>query len=161
MILRNRLLLFLSVLLLGCGSTKKLTEVEVLPDWVKTKPIIPGYYVGLGSAQKTMNPNEYQSGAKNNALADLTSDISVTISTESVLHQFESAMAYSEDYSSFTKTLAKENLEQYELINSYESQTHYYVLYSLSKEKYKVLKEKRKSEATKKGINFFLKAQEQ
>lgn len=161
MILRNRLLLFLSILLLGCGSTKNVTEIEVLPDWVKTKPIISGYYVGLGSAQKTMNPNEYQSGAKNNALADLTSDISVTISTESVLHQFESSMAYSEDYSSLTKTLAKENLEQYELINSYESQTHYYVLYSLSKEKYKAIKDKRKSEAVKKGINYLLNAQEQ
>jgi len=158
MILKNSLILAFSLFLISCGTTKKSTVVEVLPDWVKTKPIYSGYYVGLGSAQKTPNPNEYQSTAKNNALADLTSEISVTISTQSVMYQFENSSAYSEDFSSLTKALANENIEGYELVNTHSSQTHYYVLYKLSKEKHRAIKEKRKNEATKKGINYLQKA---
>ena len=159
MILRNSIILLLIVIFNSCGTSKKAVQSEILPPWVKTKPIIDGYYVGVGSSQKTLNITEYQSASKANALADMASDISVKISSQSVLHKIESSAGYSENYSAKTKTRVKEELEGHELVNSFESSTHYYVYYKLSKEKYKTLKKQRKDDAIKKGIDFLLKAE--
>ncbi len=159
MIRKNKVaLLILLILLMGCGSSKKATEVESLPGWVKEKPMIPGYYVGLGSAQRTPNTTDYQVTAKNKALADLVSEISVNISTQSVLNRFESDKGFAEDFVSLTKSYANENIEGYEVVNTYESPTHYYVLYKLSIEKYKSIKEQRKQVAVAKGLDLIKKA---
>lgn len=146
------------VFLYSCGTTKKVVQPEVLPNWVTTKPVISGYYVGVGSAQKSINVNEYQTTSKNRALADMTSEISVNISIQSVLHKFESSAGFSEDYSASIKAKAKEQLEGYELVNTFESQTHYYVYYKLSKDKYKAIKKQRKDDAINKGVDLLQKA---
>lgn len=160
MILKNKFLIIVLVLFYSCGTTKNAVQTEVIPTWVKIKPVITGYYVGVGSAQKTPNPSEYKLNSKNSALADMASEISVTISTQSVLHKFESSAGYSEDYSAATRAKANEDLEGYELVNTFESQTHYYVYYRLSKEKFNAIKKQRKDDAVKKGVDFLQKANE-
>jgi len=158
MTLKNKILIALSVLCLACGTQKQVTQQEVLPPWVQTKIVMSDYYVGLGSAQKTMVVQDYQTSAKNDALADLASEIAVKISTQSVIQQFENSLGVSEDFSSYTKSQADEDLEGYEMVDSYESSTHYYVMYKLSKQKYLEIKQQRKTVAINKGIDFLLKA---
>lgn len=157
MILRVSIV-FTLVLLIACGSTKNTTKLEQLPNWVKAKPIIDGYYVGLGSAQKTVNVSDYQASAKNNALADMATEISIKVSSQSILNRFENSAGYADDFSSSTKLSTKENLEGYELSKNFESETHYYVLYKLSKQKYEAIQAKKRADAIVKGSDFLNKA---
>ena len=46
----------LMVLLSACAAKKQAAEFEAQPFWMKQKPIIPGYYVGIGSAKKLELP---------------------------------------------------------------------------------------------------------
>lgn len=149
---------FITLLFVACGSQKNVTTLDNLPDWVKKKPIVLGYYVGIGSVQKTPDGTDFQDAAKNNALADLASEISVTISSHSVLNQFESVLGYSEDFSAQTQASTKVDLEGYELVNSFDSPTHYYVYYRLSKEKFAALQEQHKQDAISKSLDFYQKA---
>ena len=50
------------------------------PTWVESRPIEPKYYIGIGIAEKKGNEAGYREIAKNAALLDLASEISVTIS---------------------------------------------------------------------------------
>lgn len=159
MILKNRIIVFLSIALLwNCGGTKQVTTLENAPLWVKEKPVNPEYYIGIGSAIKTQNPADYQASAKNNALADLSSDISINISSNSALYQMENSFGYSEDYQARTRTSTSKQLEGYNLVNSYENETHYYVYYRLSKSLYKELKQKKINEKSQIGLDYYTKA---
>ncbi len=160
MILRNSLYLCFAFILLSCGSTKKATTIDTTPNWVKAKPVNSLYYVGVGSAIKTLNSTDYQQNAKNNALADLSSEISVNISTSSALHQLETSFGYSENYMASTFTTTKEHLEAYELVNTYENETHYWIYYKLSKSKYEELKRISRENSVKQGLDYYKKALE-
>lgn len=159
MILRNNLfILTIAIILSSCGGSKQVTSFEDAPTWVKEKPANTDYYIGIGSAIKTQNLSAYQSNAKNSALADISSEISVNISTNSVLHQMESSFGYSEDYRSSTRSTSKEQLQGYELMDSYENETHYWVYYKLSKTLYAELKAKKVKSATQSGLDYYKKA---
>jgi len=151
--------ILLVFLLIGCGTSKQVTPLPVLPDWVQKKPVSNEYYYGIGSAPKNGSVTDYQGKAKTKALADLSSEITVAISSKSVLHQFESSLGYSEDFVSTTKSESKEDLEEYELIQTFESETQYYVWYQLSKDKFQNIKDKRKQAAITKTLDYFSKAQ--
>ncbi len=158
MILKNSLFICIALLLLSCGSSKKITTIDTSPNWVKAKPINSMYYIGVGSAIKSLGSTEHQQNAKNDALADLSSEISVNISTSSALHQLENSFGYSEDFMASTFATSKEHLEGYELVNTYESETHYWVYYKLSKSKYAELKKVRRDNSVKQGLDYYQKA---
>lgn len=161
MILRKTNFVFIILLvLLGCGTSKKTVDTKPLPQWVKNKPVHPEYYIGVGSSLKTVNVNEYKTTAKNNALADLASEVSVNISSSSVLQQFENTFGYGEDFQSDIRTESAEQLEGYNLVNTFEDDTHYWVYYRMSKKEYQKIKEQRKNEAIQIGLDFYQKAQE-
>ncbi|MFQ5825538.1 MAG: LPP20 family lipoprotein, partial [bacterium] len=52
------------------------------PAWVKKRPVSAQYYLGIGVSQKKGVNRDYIQSAKNNALNDLASEITVTISGE-------------------------------------------------------------------------------
>jgi hypothetical protein len=142
----------------ACGSQKKATVIEVLPGWVQKKPIEAGYYIGIGSAQKNPGTTEYLAAAKNDALADLASEISITISSNSVLNQFESSLGYTEDFTAATKMATQQDIEGYEMVNSFDSEHKYYVYYRLSKSLHEQLTLKKRNEAIAKGLDYYTKA---
>jgi hypothetical protein len=156
--IRNASILVL-FFLLGCGTSKKNTQLQLLPDWVQKKPVSESYYIGIGSALKNGSADDYQGQAKKNALADLSSEITVTIASRSVLHQFESLLGYSEEFMATTKTESNENLEGYELMQTFENETHFYIWYRLSKAGFRQIKEQRKQASVTKGVDFYDKAQ--
>jgi hypothetical protein len=132
----------------ACGSGRSLPEATVpQPDWVRSRPVMPGYYTGIGWAQKTSNIQQYQQAAKQNALADLASEISVHISSSSVLHAFESNLGFKEDYSSTIQARTQEELEGFELTEAWEDQGNYWIYYRLSAAAFHEIKERRKNDA--------------
>ncbi len=158
--MRTHLLWLLGVafILTGCGGSRKASEVKVSPAWVQARPATSTYYVGIGSARKTVDPNGYMQTAKQNALADMASDISINISSNSVLSAFETQQRFYEDYTSTIKAQAQKELEGYEVVDTWEDEFNYWVYYRLSKEQYRVLVEAKKRDAAAKSLDFYGKA---
>lgn len=146
------------VIISSCGGTKKASQIPVSPSWVQVRPSTALYYVGIGSARKTKDINGYMQTAKQNALADMASDISINISSNSVLSAFESQQRFSEDYSSTIRADAQKELEGYEVVETWEDELNYWVYYRLSKETYRKLTEEKKRNAVLKSLDYYDKA---
>ena len=82
-----RFLFSILVILLSvsCSWTKKSVKIDapVYPDWIQNRPLSNDYYIGIAKALK--NKSDYSSIAKQNALMDLSSEISVKLSL-SLIH---------------------------------------------------------------------------
>lgn len=155
--MQNKLsvLLLAAVLISGCSGSKKTAEIPVSPGWVQVRPTSQIYYVGIGSARKTADVNGYMQAAKQNALADLASDISISISSNSVLSAFETQQRFVEDYSSTIKADAQKELEGYEVVEVWEDLSNYWIYYRLSKETYRKITEEKKRNAVSKSLDFY------
>ncbi len=128
------------VLSIHCASKK---AVITKPSWVANRPINPEYYIGIGVTPKIGLINQYQQTAKNNALKDLVSEISVNISSSSFLYKLSVNDNMKETYDSRTSVTANEFIEGFELVGSFEDESNYWVYYQLSKQKYQELKRQR------------------
>lgn len=149
----------LAIIASSCSSSKKVEKTyPPAPSWVKNRPVSSDYYVGVGSAKKTLDMNQTIQTAKQNALADMASDISVNISTNSLLSTFEYNQSFSEDFSKTIKAQAEQDLEGYETIGNYEDQDNYWVYFRLSKMAYQKIKEERRAKAITKALDLFDKA---
>jgi len=154
---------FLFVILIAltwsCSTKKEIVEVpppSPPPYWVAQKPVDGGYYSGIGMAVK--NSGDYLSIAKNNALNDLASEISVQIKSTSVLYQVEQNEKFREEFRANTRLKSLENIEGFELVSTYENPHEYWVYYRLSKLEYNALKKARKEMAVNKAVDFYEKA---
>lgn len=142
--------LLVTIIVHGCGSGRALTEPDIpQPDWVRSRPITPGYYIGIGWARKTANVHQYQQAAKQNALSDLASEISVSISSNSVLHAFESNLGFREDFSSTIQARTQEELAGFEIMDTWEDQGNYWIYYRLSAARHREFTEKRRDDAAR------------
>jgi hypothetical protein len=142
-----RKLLFLLLvhwILFACSSTQKQTAPDLTnaPEWVRKAPNDAAYYHGVGSSVKT-TAMDYKEKAKQNALSDMASNISVNISNSSVFSQFETDRKFSEYYRDNIKTTTKNYLEGYEMVEAYETRDRYWVYYRLSKSEHERLKNAR------------------
>jgi hypothetical protein len=151
------ILITLVALLWGCGGSKKVQGPAPAsqPEWVKSRPTSSMFYYGIGIARKTSDVSQFQQTARQNALADMSSEISISISSNSVIHAFESNLNFREDFTSTIKTQTQQELEGYEQVDSWEDENSYWVYYRLSKSKYQELKELRKSNAVTRSLDLF------
>jgi hypothetical protein len=149
-------ILTLGILLLwlvnGCGTSGKIPQEPPKPQWLLQPAQSDYYYTGVGSAPKTGPVNQYQKLAEQNALKDLAEEISVSISSTSVLRKLQSDYNYSQDFSSVIATSTSQHLEDYELVDTYENSHHFYAYYRLSKDAYVQNKRKRVFKAKKKAV---------
>ncbi|MHC1705847.1 MAG: LPP20 family lipoprotein [Tenuifilaceae bacterium] len=152
--------ILLTIIISSCGGSKKI-EVQNLkptPTWVQNRPVSSTFYVGIGTSTKTMDINQTQQTAKQNALADLASDISINISSNSLLSAFETNTSFTEDYSKTIKSQSEQDLEGYEVVDSYEDQSNYWIYFRLSKTEYQRIKEERKNKAVTRSLDLYDKA---
>ncbi len=128
-------LFFLSVffLLVSCSSSKKIADYSNAPNWVKEHPVSQDYYIGIGVAQKTRN-KDFREQAKKNAYAEISSEISVYISNNSILKQQETNGRLKEMYNNSLKTYSNNELKGSKKVARWENKTEYWVYYRLSKE---------------------------
>ena len=140
-------LLILSILLTSCAAKKQAAEFEAQPEWVKQKPIISGYYVGVGSVKKVGTSAQFIAKARHEALTDLAEGVSSNVSSTSVLHSIETEYGFSESYDQRIQISTDDYLEGFEPVDFYENGHSYWVYYKISKRTYHEMKEKKKQEA--------------
>lgn len=138
------------VLLVGCKdkqpvvSTPVTQEVE-RPSWVVSRPSSAGDYIGVGLANK--GRPDFQETAKKNALNDLASEISVKVEGNSLLYTLDRRTTFDESFTSSIKTSTTEQLEGYELVDTWENGTEYWTYYRLSKAEHARIKAEKKAKA--------------
>ena len=95
------------------------------PDWVLKRPINNSYFIGIGIANKS-NSREYIQSAKNSALNDLSSEISVRISSELVDIAIEKSGLSEEEVRLEIHSSTKADLEGYVLVDTWENKNEYW-----------------------------------
>jgi uncharacterized protein YaaR (DUF327 family) len=156
----------LCLFFVACSSAKKTESTEhkgeskVMPDWVNNRPLSDEYYIGIGSASKKNFPSDFREAARKNALNNLASEISVTISSQSVLSQLETDNKYKEDFQQNIRVNVNEQLEGFDEVDTYESKDFYWTYYHLSKADYQERKLKQVKDAVNQGKDFLIKARD-
>ncbi len=133
-------------LIVSCSTGKKVSYEKLMegaPAWVRQSPNSAGYYHGVGMASKATAPNDYREIARRNALSELASGISVNISSNSVLNQYEFDNNYSEFYRESIRMSSSQYLEGYEQMEIWENDLQYWIYFRLSKAKYSEVKQQR------------------
>ncbi|MBL7954322.1 MAG: LPP20 family lipoprotein [Flavobacteriales bacterium] len=155
----NRLLRIAPFLMLvACGGSKKtvetpvVTPVEQRPSWVGARPSSDGYYTGIGMANKS-RPDVLET-AKKNALNDLASEISVRVEGNSLLYTLDRKNQFDESFTGTIKTTSNEQLEGFELVDSWENATEYWTYYRLSKAEHARIKAEKKAGAIRNALDL-------
>lgn len=143
----QRYLILIFILFVSCTAKKKAAELEMQPDWVKQKPYIQGYYVGVGSVKKIGTSAEYTAKARQEALTDLAEEVSSNVSATSVLHTIETQYGHSETFDQRIEVSTDDYLEGFEPVAFYETPDSYWVYFKIEKSTYHEMKEKKKREA--------------
>ncbi len=128
-------------------------EVKPAPPWVSARPNNGFKYVGIGMSEKNKGSG-YQMEAKKNALYDLSSEIKVDISSNSVLYTVQNNNNFNQNYNQLIKLSNSDNVEGYTLVDSYENDKQYWVYYMLDKEEYAKQKALKKQQTIIKASNL-------
>ena len=78
------LIAFLALMLLPFGA-----EAKRKPGWVKQRPNDQTFYIGIAVLPKEGREADYRQAARGAALKQMSSEIKVNISSNSVLHKIE------------------------------------------------------------------------
>lgn len=144
------------LLLTACSGGKKVVEtpmpVEQRPNWVGARPVSDGYYVGIGMANK--NRPDVLETAKKNALNDLASEISVRVEGNSLLYTLDRKTQFDESFTGTIKTSSNEQLEGFELVESWENNNEYWTFYRLSKAEHARIKAEKKAGAVRNALDM-------
>jgi len=125
------------------------------PAWVKKRPVNPAHYTGIGVAQKVKGTTDHLQKAKDNALNDLASEITVTVSSELMRKVVETNAKIEEDFKSQIQTSAKAELEGVEWVDTYDGDGQYWVYCRISKEEYEKAKQRKIRNAMKLAADLF------
>lgn len=148
-------------ILLACSSKKQTAALETAPPppgWVDSRPITSAYYVGIGVAPKTVGSN-FQRAAKENALSDLASEIKVNVNSNSLLYTLERDYKFEQEFRETIRTKSDLDLEDYEIVDSWEDGKSYWVYYRLNKATYTDAILRKKNSAQELGLDFLAKAE--
>ncbi len=143
----RKYIVILFFFLASCAAKKQMAEFEAQPDWVKQKPIIPGYYIGVSSVKKIGTSAQYIAKARQEALTDLAESVSSNVSATSVLHSIETEYGFSETFDQQIQISTDDYLEGFEPVDFYENESSYWTYYKIAKSTYHEMKEKKKKEA--------------
>lgn len=136
------LLLFPALLSFSSAQAKR------KPSWVKQRPSDPQFYVGRAMSPKFDGQLNYRTEARNNALKEMSSEIKVNISSNSILRQFENNYQVKEEFEASTHQSVQATLEGYEVL-SWENKKEYWVMVRLNKDSY-AMRQKQKLDYAKK-----------
>ncbi len=92
--------------------------------------------------------------AKKNALNDLASEISVTVEGNSLLYTLDRKNQFDETFTSTIKTSTSEQIEGFELVDTWENGTEYWTYYRLSKAEHARIKAERKARSIASALDL-------
>ncbi len=152
---------FILVFMVSCSPNSSAAKRRP-PQWVTERPVSSEYYIGIAVVKKDANQTNYMQLAKNKALQDLSSEISISISSNSVLHQFENNISFKEEFEADIRTSLAQDLEGYEMVSSWDNkkEDEYWVYYQLSKNQYALLKRIKLNKAKKLSQSYFEEAKQ-
>lgn len=127
------------------------------PKWVKTHPINEFGYAGVGMAKTT--EKDYMNLAKNRALADLASGISINISSSSLLNMIEDNGEIQEYFEETIHTNISTYLGKYRLVDTWNNNDEYWVYYELNSLDYNEYIENKRQKAMSDGLSLWKKGQ--
>ena len=122
--------LFLIIILVSCGTTNNginRKDRSKQPDWVQQRPVNNNFYVGVGYANKMLNPADYQAMAKKRALNDLIGEIKVVVSSNSILSLNQNNNVLNQMFATDTKVMAQAMVEDFEVVDSWENKSDFYI----------------------------------
>ena len=128
------------------------------PSWVNNRPLDNNYYIGIGYSSKVKGSNDHIEKAKNEALKNLASEITVNISGEIVSDMVEKSGLLEEELRSKITSTTQAELEGFEVVDEWQDKKQYYIYYRLSKEKYALQKQQKIANATDLSLDLFSKA---
>ncbi len=129
------------------------------PAWVEKRPVDPSYYIGIGATQKVKGSTDYIQKAKDNALSDLASGITVTVNSEIMRKVVETNAKMEDDFKSQVQTSAKAELEGVEWVDTYDGDGQYWVYCRISKAAYEEAKQRRIRNAMKLSADLYASGQ--
>jgi hypothetical protein len=152
-------LLFMLILMNACSPKQDTTAVQAPPEptWVQSRPMSGMYYTGIGVSQKNQNTN-FQRTARESALSDLASEIKVNVNTNSLLYTLEREYKFEQEFKETIKVSSNLDLEDFEMVDSWEDANSYWVYYRLSKQDYADKQQQKKDAAQSLALDFYAKA---
>lgn len=125
------------------------------PAWVQKRPVDPPYYIGIGATQKEKGSTDYIQKAKDAALNDLASGITVTVSSEIMRKVVETNASIEDNFKSQIQTSAKAELEDVEWVDTYDGDGQYWVYCRISKAAYEAAKQRKIRNALKLATDLY------
>ncbi len=143
----------------GCKSQpvaqQPVQETNPRPEWLKHRPIDASYYIGISGSSKLQDKFGYAANAQSKALENIASEIKVKVESNSVLYQLERNSEFKDSYESIVRSKTSQNLEGYELVDSWENDEEYWVYYRLSKLKFQETEKQKHQVALDKALGFY------
>ena len=146
---------FLPVLfVISCSSPP-----EIKPDWVINEPNTDDeYWVGIGIIEKPL-PDDYREIAQQRALNEISSQISVQLTSTITSVVQELNYDVDEYFSSIIETRLNQNINYVEYVDNYESKTDYKAYARLSKTKYFADLARKRGKAVSTSLEFIAKSE--
>lgn len=142
-------------ILWGCGGSKDVArERKEEPTWITNRPQDPFAYIGIGVARVKPDGSHLQT-AKSAALSDLISEISVEVSSTSLLYQMEQNRQFREEFRAQTELNSFETIDSFELVDSYEAEGYFWTQYRLDKDTYARQRAQRKQAAITRALAYY------
>ena len=130
------------------------------PEWIISQPKAEGYWFGTGSVKKPFYGDDIREEARNKALSDISTQISVKVSGTFKRVVTEHNLSFDDLTESITEIRVKNNLTHVENIDEYESKDRYYFLVRLSKATYYETIAKQRRNAIQSALGFLNKSQQ-
>lgn len=153
-------LILICLIFTSCASRKEKVKAEdVRPEWLKERPVISGEYTGIGMSLKSYG-SDFREAARKNALADMSSQIEVNISVNSLLHTISTDTRYQQEFRSITKTTTQLQLEGYELAGTWENDKEYWMYYRMPVSVYQTARQNKIQSAREQSLDLLRKGDE-
>ncbi|MCF6349629.1 MAG: DUF4476 domain-containing protein [Flavobacteriaceae bacterium] len=130
--MKNIIYIFIFVLIYSCSSSTKAIDYSKAPEWVRNHPISQSHYLGVGVSKKQRGI-DYRKQAQSNAYEEISSEISVSISSNSILKQQDNNGKFKEMFTAFSKTYTRNELKGCKKVSHWENKDEYWAYYKLSK----------------------------
>ena len=129
------------------------------PEWIASQQNAENYWFGVGSVEKPFYGDDIREEARNQALNEIASQISVDISGSFEQVITEHNLSLDEFAKSVVKTRVDNKLLNIEIVDSYENKNRYYLLAKLSQTKYYEAIEKQRRNAVKTALGLLDKSE--
>ncbi len=127
-------------------------------EWVSHRPIDSRYYIGIGSCEKKDHTDDFRLVAENEALFDLSSEISVNISGSFMEKTMERTGLSKQDIRMEIQTTSKARLQGHQMVDEWEDRKRYWVYFRLSKKEYTQMQQRERERARAASLDMLQKA---